>query len=78
MLEATGYTATGVDPEAPPGPGYRQDEFERSELPCGLDAVIACTSLHHVAGLNEALDLVHALLAPGGVIVVVEWAGTLR
>jgi SAM-dependent methyltransferase len=74
MLEATGYAATGVDPEAPPGPAYRQDEFERSELPGGLDAVIACTSLHHVVGLGEALDKMHALLAPGGVIVVVEWA----
>ena len=61
-------------PEAPPGPAYRQDEFERSELPGGLDAVIACTSLHHVVGLDEALDKMHALLAPGGVIVVVEWA----
>jgi SAM-dependent methyltransferase len=74
MLEATGYAATGVDPEAPPGPAYRRDEFERSELPGGLDAVIACTSLHHVVGLDEALDKMHALLAPGGVIVVVEWA----
>jgi SAM-dependent methyltransferase len=74
MLEAAGYAATGVDPEAPSGPAYRQDEFERSGLPGGLGTVIACTSLHHVAGLGEALDRVHALLEPGGVIVVVEWA----
>jgi SAM-dependent methyltransferase len=74
MLEATGYAATGVDPEAPPGPAYRQEAFERSGLPGALDAVIACTSLHHVTGLGEALDQVHALLRPGGVIVVVEWA----
>lgn len=74
MLEAAGYAATGVDPEAPPGPAYRQEEFERSELPGGLGAVIACASLHHVAGLGQALDHVQALLAPGGVIVVVEWA----
>jgi hypothetical protein len=29
MLEAAGYQAIGVDPEAPPGPSYRQVEFER-------------------------------------------------
>jgi SAM-dependent methyltransferase len=73
-LEAAGYQATGVDPEAPPGPSYRQAEFERSEVPAGLDAVVACTSLHHVADLAEVLDLIHARLAPGGVVVVVEWA----
>jgi SAM-dependent methyltransferase len=74
MLEAAGYAATGVDPAAPPGPAYRQVEFERSDLPGGLDAIVACTSLHHVAGLADALDQVHALLAPGGRLVVVEWA----
>jgi SAM-dependent methyltransferase len=31
-------------------------------------------SLHHVADLDEALDRLEALLAPGGVLVVVEWA----
>jgi SAM-dependent methyltransferase len=74
MLEAAGFAATGVDPEAPPGPAYRQVEFERSDLPGGLDAIVACTSLHHVADLAGALDQAHALLAPGGRLVVVEWA----
>jgi len=74
MLEAAGYTATGVDPEAPPGPAYRRVEFERSDLPGGLDGIVACASLHHVTDLAGVLDQVHALLAPGGRIVVVEWA----
>jgi SAM-dependent methyltransferase len=73
-LEAAGYQAVGVDPEAPHGPCYRQTEFERSDLPAGLDAIVACTSLHHVADLAEVLDLMHARLAPGGAAVVVEWA----
>jgi SAM-dependent methyltransferase len=36
--------------------------------------VVASLSLHHVAELDEALDRLEALLAPGGVLVVVEWA----
>ena len=74
LLKTAGYAATGVDPEAPPGPAYRQVEFERSDLPGGLDGIVACTSLHHVADLADVLDRVQALLAPRGRIVVVEWA----
>jgi SAM-dependent methyltransferase len=74
MLEQAGYEATGVDPEAPRGPSYRQVEFERYETPGRLDAIVACTSLHHVADLTVALDLVDAVLVPGGVAVIVEWA----
>ena len=74
MLERAGYQATGVDPQAPPGPSYRQVEFERHDLPGQADAVVACTSLHHVANLDTALDLVAAALVPGGVAVIVEWA----
>lgn len=73
-LEAAGYQAIGVDPEAPPGPCYRQAEFQNADLPAGLDAVVACVSLHHVADLAGVLDLMHAVLVPGGVAVVVEWA----
>ncbi len=74
-LQAAGYEVTGVDPEAPAGPRYRQAEFERSGQPPGeLDAIVACTSLHHVADLPAVLDLMAAALAPGGAVVVVEWA----
>jgi SAM-dependent methyltransferase len=74
MLGQAGYRATGVDPEAPAGPSYRQVEFERYELPGRVDAVVACTSLHHMTDLGTALDLVAAALVPGGVTVIVEWA----
>jgi SAM-dependent methyltransferase len=74
FLERAGYQATGVDPEAPLGPSYRQVEFERYDLPGRVDAIVACTSLHHVADLSAALDLVEAALVPGGMAVVVEWA----
>jgi SAM-dependent methyltransferase len=74
MLRLAGYSATGIDPEAPVGPGYFQAEFERCDLPGPVNAVVACASLHHVADLGEALDLVAAALVPGGTVVVVEWA----
>jgi SAM-dependent methyltransferase len=74
MLAAAGYQATGVDPEAPAGPEYRQAEFEQSGLPGQAAAIVACTSLHHVADLREVLDLVRGTLLPGGRVVVVEWA----
>jgi SAM-dependent methyltransferase len=69
-----GYQALGVDPQAPGGPDYRRIEFEQYEPPHPMECVVASLSLHHVADLDEALDRLEALLAPGGVLVVVEWA----
>jgi SAM-dependent methyltransferase len=74
MLEPAGYEAVGVDPEAPQGPSYRRIDFECYELSGRLDAIVACTSLHHVGDLATVLDLVEAALVPGGVVVIVEWA----
>jgi SAM-dependent methyltransferase len=69
-----GYHAVGVDPAAPPGPGYHQREFEHHEPTGPVDAIVACTSLHHVGDLGHVLDHAAAALAPGGVLIVVEWA----
>jgi SAM-dependent methyltransferase len=69
-----GYQAVGVDPEAPEGPDYRRIELERHEPPQPVQCVVASLSLHHVAELDEVLDRLQDLLAPGGVLVVVEWA----
>jgi SAM-dependent methyltransferase len=74
MLHLAGYDATGVDPEAPQGPGYSRVEFERYAPAGPADVIVASTSLHHVADLGEVLDLADAALVPGGVLVVVEWA----
>jgi SAM-dependent methyltransferase len=74
MLQAAGYAATGIDPEAPDGPWYRRIEFERYPVPEPASAIVACTSLHHVADLGEVLGLAEAALLPAGVLVVVEWA----
>jgi SAM-dependent methyltransferase len=69
-----GYDAVGVDLEAPEGPGYHQVEFEWYQPSRPVDCVVASLSLHHVADLDEVLDRLGAVLVPGGVLVVVEWA----
>lgn len=76
-LRRAGYDAVGVDPEAPAGEWFRPVEFERYDGSGPVDAVIACTSLHHVAALDVAVDKIVEVLAPDGVVVVVEWAHEL-
>ena len=74
MLLAEGYDALGVDPEAPEGSQYRRVEFERLEdPPVDVAAVVASTSLHHVADTGEVIDAIGRALALGGRVVVIEW-----
>jgi SAM-dependent methyltransferase len=73
-LQADGYDALGIDPEAPEGSGYERAVFERHELARPVDAVVACTSLHHVADLPDVVGKIGSSLVPGGMLVVVEWA----
>jgi SAM-dependent methyltransferase len=77
FLESSGYEAVGVDPRAPDGPGYHRVEFEQLELPERFDAVIASTSLHHVADPAAVIDRLERTLAEEGMLVVVEWAWEL-
>jgi SAM-dependent methyltransferase len=72
-LQRDGYDALGIDPAAPEGPAFRRVEFEKSELPARADAIVACTSLHHVADPTEVVARVAGHLRPGGVVIVVEW-----
>jgi SAM-dependent methyltransferase len=74
MLRSAGYQATGVDPEAPDGAWYHRVEFERYAAPKPAQAVLACTSLHHVADVGGVLALAEAALVARGTLVVVEWA----
>lgn len=72
-LDSCGYRALGIDPAAPEGDSYCRQEVEHAKLRAQAAAVVACTSLHHVDDLGEALDKVVQLLVPGGVVIVVEW-----
>jgi SAM-dependent methyltransferase len=73
-LRANGYDALGVDPQAPAGAHYQRAEFESASLPERFEAVIASTSLHHVADPGHVIDRITTTLTPGGRLVVVEWA----
>jgi SAM-dependent methyltransferase len=76
-LVAGGYDAVGIDPEAPDGATYRRTTFEEAALDGPVDAVVACTSLHHVGDLALVLDRVAAAVRPGGTFVVLEWGWDL-
>jgi hypothetical protein len=69
-LPPAGYDAVGIDPNTPDEPHYEQCEFEKYQAGLRVDAVIACTSLHHVPDLDLALDLVAGTGA--GTVVVIE------
>jgi SAM-dependent methyltransferase len=73
-MRMLGYDATGVDPEAPAEAEYHRIEFEDFPIEPAADAVVASTSLHHVADLDLVLDRIRSLLAPAGTAVIVEWA----
>ncbi len=73
-LRAAGYQATGIDPEAPEGAEYERAGFESYEMTGAANAIVACTSLHHVGDLDNVLGRVRRSLAPGGAVIVVEWA----
>lgn len=73
-MRESGYPAVGVDPDAPAGSGYHQTDFEHHEPTDPVDAIVACTSLHHVDDLDHVLDRVAATLTPGGGLIVIEWA----
>ena len=73
MLLESGYDAIGIDPAAPEGEHFHQSRFEETRLAGGLDAIVACTSLHHVADPGQVLDRVVDVLAPAGLVVVIEW-----
>jgi SAM-dependent methyltransferase len=74
FLHSNGYQAIGVDPNAPDTPDYHRVEFEHLELPQRVDAVIASTSLHHVADPAAVIDRLATTLGDDGRLVVVEWA----
>lgn len=73
-LRRGGFLAAGVDPEAPQGSWYHRTTFEQLESSEPLDAIVACTALHHVDDLSDVLDRVAQALRLAGTLIVVEWA----
>jgi 2-polyprenyl-3-methyl-5-hydroxy-6-metoxy-1,4-benzoquinol methylase len=73
-LAAAGYDVVAIDPDAPDGPLFRRTTLEDLNEPGPYDAVVASRSLHHVDDLPIALQKITALLRPGGMIVLDEFA----
>lgn len=74
LLRANGYDAIGIDPKAPSEAHYQRVEFEHADLPAQVQAIVASTSLHHVANPATVIDRIASALASGGRVVIVEWA----
>jgi len=74
MLRSAGYDAIGVDTEAPEGDDYHRTGIEDFAPHGAVDLVVASRSLHHVADLDDVADLMVGMLAPGGTVIVLEWA----
>jgi SAM-dependent methyltransferase len=74
MLRACGYDAFGIDPQAPDEPAYHRRAFESAAFRRPLDAVVASTSLHHVADPAAVIDAITTALSSRGTLLVIEWA----
>jgi SAM-dependent methyltransferase len=74
MLRASGYEAFGIDPQAPDEPHYHRSAFESAAVDWPVDAVVASTSLHHVADPATVIDAVTTALTSRGALLVIEWA----
>ena len=68
-LADAGYDVLGVDPRAPAGPRFRQQDYR--EIDGAFDAVVAGRVLHHIHPLGEGIDRI-AALAP--LLLVDEFA----
>jgi SAM-dependent methyltransferase len=74
VLASRGYAITAIDPEAPEGAMFRQVSLEGFPERGPFDTVVASRSLHHVPDLAEGLSKIHALLPPGGMLILDEFA----
>ncbi|MGI8606800.1 MAG: class I SAM-dependent methyltransferase [Gaiellaceae bacterium] len=73
-LADAGYDVLAIDPEPPKGAIFRRSTLEELDGPGPFDAVVASYSLHHIHGLDAAVDRIGALVRPGGRLVLVEFS----
>jgi SAM-dependent methyltransferase len=73
-LISAGFEATGIDPDAPDGEPFQRITVEEFRPPQPFDAAIAVRSLHHVVDPARAVASLHALIRPGGRLVLFEFA----
>jgi SAM-dependent methyltransferase len=74
-LTGDGYDVTAIDPHAPEGAMFHRVRLEDYEGEAGsFDAVVASVALHHVPDLDAGTATIERLLAPGGRLVLAEFA----
>lgn len=73
-LRDRGHQVLGVDPEAPHGDGFERSRIQDFVAGAPFDGVLAIRSLHHVGGLDDAVEVLARTLEPGGRLVVFEFA----
>jgi SAM-dependent methyltransferase len=73
VMRDCGYRALGIDPAAPEGQEYQRVTFEDANVSAPVDAVVACTSLHHVESPAAVVGKIADSLRAGGIVIVVEW-----
>src|SRR5919201_6924005 len=73
-LADAGYRVTAIDPRAPSGAMFREVTLDAFETDDRFDAAVAIVSLHHIAEIASAVGKIAGLLAPGGRLIVEEFA----
>jgi SAM-dependent methyltransferase len=73
-LADSGYSALGIDPDAPETPGFRRIGLEQLDSQPKFDAAVAIRSLHHVHDLRAGVDALAGALLPGARLLVFEFA----
>jgi SAM-dependent methyltransferase len=74
LLAARGYEMLGLDPDAPNGQSFMRGTLEALEARSEFDAAVAIRSLHHLHDAGRALDNLRDAIAPGGRLVIFEFA----
>ena len=69
-----GYAMTAIDPEPPDGEPFVRSTLEDFEAQEPFDAAVAIRSLHHLHDLDRGVASLTAALAPGGRLVMFEFA----
>jgi SAM-dependent methyltransferase len=73
-LDDLGYQVVAIDPAAPEAAIFQAVSLEEFAGAVRFDAVVASRSLHHIHDLPGALSKMQRLLAPGGLLILVEHA----
>lgn len=76
-VDSAGYRVLAIDPEAPAGPIFRRTRLEKLQDAGPFEAAVATYSLHHIEGVDAALDRIADLLELRGSLVIEEFGWDL-